>query len=192
MPETHKHKPSPSSFLPPIPSAELLASVPPRAAATPELSDTGFYRQRAELATNSQSELINVPADQRRQGPFNVPVRVERSRSPAPGRVRAPVPGHHRTTSSTSSAGDEVSPPRERPVLKPNFDHAAVVPRGEGGAAGEERKHVMSFMQYDSGSDSPLRGSLGRDEDLEVGLGLKGVRAESGAGAGARAGEKGN
>lgn len=32
---------------------------------TPELGDTGFYRQRAELATYSQSELINIPPERR-------------------------------------------------------------------------------------------------------------------------------
>ena len=35
--------------------------------AAAELSDTGFYRQRAELAAHSQSELINVPLDRRRR-----------------------------------------------------------------------------------------------------------------------------
>ena len=39
----------------------------------------------------------------------------------------------------------------------------------------------MSFMQYDSlsGSDSPLRGSLGKEDDeAGFGLGLKGVRID--------------
>ena len=47
--------------------------------------------------------------------------------------------------------------------------------------SGEERRHVMSFMQYDSlsGSDSPLRGSLGKEDDeAGFGLGLKGVRID--------------
>ncbi|KAJ5114869.1 hypothetical protein NUU61_000628 [Penicillium alfredii] len=55
--------------LPPIipTSSEVFASIPSRVGLTPELPDTGFYRQRAELAPHSQSELINVPLDQRRR-----------------------------------------------------------------------------------------------------------------------------
>lgn len=36
---------------------------------TSELGDTGFYRQRAELATFSQSELINIPHERRHPAP---------------------------------------------------------------------------------------------------------------------------
>lgn len=36
---------------------------------TPELGDTGFYRQRAELASYSQSELINIPRERRPHQP---------------------------------------------------------------------------------------------------------------------------
>ncbi|KAI1832801.1 hypothetical protein DTO027I6_8115 [Penicillium roqueforti] len=46
-------------------SNELFASIPPRQGFTPELPDTGFHRQRAELASHAQSELINVPLQQR-------------------------------------------------------------------------------------------------------------------------------
>ena len=40
---------------------------------TPELGDTGFYRQRAELATYSQSELINIPHERRHPHPHPNP-----------------------------------------------------------------------------------------------------------------------
>lgn len=49
------------------PILELPASIPGQTHSgfTPELPDTGFYRQRAELATHPQTELINVPLHQR-------------------------------------------------------------------------------------------------------------------------------
>lgn len=49
---------------------------------TPELGDTGFYRQRAELAAYSQSELINIPHERRR--PISIPNPVADSLSPKP------------------------------------------------------------------------------------------------------------
>lgn len=48
---------------------------------TPELGDTGFYRQRAELATYSQSELINIPHERRHLVPIPPPTS---SPSPSP------------------------------------------------------------------------------------------------------------
>ncbi|EAW09370.1 uncharacterized protein ACLA_035730 [Aspergillus clavatus NRRL 1] len=64
--------PSPGYSTPSIPSVSSLRPAPlnpHRADITPELSDTGFYRQRAELAAYSQSELINVPPERRRMPP---------------------------------------------------------------------------------------------------------------------------
>ncbi|KAF7128821.1 hypothetical protein CNMCM5793_003730 [Aspergillus hiratsukae] len=51
--------PSTNTSLHPHPPA------PASADTTPELYDTGFYRQRAELAAYSQSELINIPQERR-------------------------------------------------------------------------------------------------------------------------------
>ena len=48
---------------------EVLVSLTGHSGATPELPDTGFYRPRVELATHSQSELINVPLRQRNTSP---------------------------------------------------------------------------------------------------------------------------
>lgn len=48
---------------------ELPATFAGHSGTTPELPDTGFYRPRAELATHSQSELINVPFSQRSRSP---------------------------------------------------------------------------------------------------------------------------
>ncbi|KAJ5652364.1 hypothetical protein N7507_009790 [Penicillium longicatenatum] len=51
--------------IPTIRTAELLASVPKRAGHTPELPDTRARRMRAELPTDSQRDLINMPLNQR-------------------------------------------------------------------------------------------------------------------------------
>ncbi|KAJ5766628.1 uncharacterized protein N7511_004244 [Penicillium nucicola] len=92
MGTSHSHNSSSTNLIPnplrlksstnsPIPfSAELAAQVPmplPHRqgfTSTPELPDTSLYRLRCELASHSQSELINVPIDQRwrQTGPSNV------------------------------------------------------------------------------------------------------------------------
>ncbi|KAJ5910114.1 hypothetical protein N7504_004757 [Penicillium tannophilum] len=51
--------------IPAIPTAELLATVPKRPGYTPELPDTMARRTRAELPSDSQRDLINVPLNQR-------------------------------------------------------------------------------------------------------------------------------
>ncbi|RHZ47731.1 hypothetical protein CDV55_100010, partial [Aspergillus turcosus] len=55
---------------------------------TPELYDTGFYRQRAELAAYSQSELINIPPE-RRQG-LAVPAQHANSETDPPAQPQLP------------------------------------------------------------------------------------------------------
>ncbi|RJE23456.1 hypothetical protein PHISCL_04214 [Aspergillus sclerotialis] len=169
--DSTKHTRSPCSALPPIPPAvELLASLPSSPDSNPELSDTGFIRPPAELPTSSQRELINVPIEQRLNAPFNVPVSVG-------GSSISPASDHRRTTSTTSITvpGNEVS----LLVDRNDEDSGPAVPRGDGGASSEERRHVMSFMQYDPSldteADASLRGSFGKEEDLGVGLGLKGM-----------------
>ncbi|KAJ5798071.1 uncharacterized protein N7503_007367 [Penicillium pulvis] len=51
--------------IPAIPTAELLAPIPKRPGHTPELPDTMARRMRAELPSDSQRDLINVPLNQR-------------------------------------------------------------------------------------------------------------------------------
>ncbi|KAJ5885036.1 hypothetical protein N7495_009546 [Penicillium taxi] len=83
--------------------AELPASTPRGIGFTPELYDTGFYRQRAELAEQSQRELINIPLEQRRRQ--NKP----RSRHHKPG-ARSCDSSSPRTPSSATS--NETMSPR--------------------------------------------------------------------------------
>lgn len=144
---------------------------------TPELSDTGFYRQRAELATNSHSELINVPPEQRKHKSAAF------TNSPAKSAVSRP----RQNVSSSSIQQKQQTPPivtSDGVVLMPNLDESSK-PR-------TSDRHVMSFMQYESGSGSEKRNVKGSPEGKEggntkdVGLGLKGVKV---AGYGSR--EKG-
>ncbi|KAH8426688.1 uncharacterized protein LDX57_004422 [Aspergillus melleus] len=118
---------------------------------TPELSDTGFYRQRAELAAHSGHELINVPHSQRLH------------------------PHHHRPSPRQSQVSSTLSPNLRPPpaipivtadgvVLTSNLDQLAKdsSPRS---AAGSDEDHVMSFMRYDAAKDAMLpayQASLGR------------------------------
>ncbi|RJE23041.1 hypothetical protein PHISCL_04606, partial [Aspergillus sclerotialis] len=190
-----RHRNTPSSaipFLPPIPpTVELLASTPAQGTEqatshadnpTPELSDTGFYRQRAELATHSQSELINIPIDQRRNKDraSGIPVRVKGADTAQVWPRHEYVHGDDDEKKSSTALTDlSPSPPiitRDGAVLRSNFDdggdESMSTPERDSRvrgriSCGEGRRHVMSFMQYDSwsGSDSPLRGSLGREDD---------------------------
>lgn len=166
---------NPNFLLPPITStAELLATVPTRTDSTPELSDTGFYRQRAELATHSQSELINIPVERRRNGNanantnsdlketggFNVPVGIGKSSGPTTNNAAAAAPAGIDGNVPTV-LGMGISPPlvtKEGVILRSNFNDSGhdTTPRRDGGG-NENRSHVMSFMQYDACSrgDSP-------------------------------------
>lgn len=56
---------SPPPFFPLLPLTGTTDPIRSRVSPTPELGDTGFYRQRVELATYSQSELINIPPGER-------------------------------------------------------------------------------------------------------------------------------
>ncbi|KAK1140495.1 hypothetical protein N8T08_010340 [Aspergillus melleus] len=109
---------------------------------TPELSDTGFYRQRAELADHSARELINVPLSQRLR------------------------PHHHHPSSRQCRASSTLSPNLRPPpaipivtadgvVLTSNLDQLAndSSPRS---APGSDEDHVMSFMRYDAAKDAML------------------------------------
>ncbi|KAJ9493127.1 hypothetical protein VN97_g159 [Penicillium thymicola] len=172
---------------PPVPptnmhSNELIASVPPRQGFTPELPDTCFYRLRAELASHSQRELINVPIEQRQrqqnhtnsrtspqawESPALAPIPSSRAR---PARGTRDASSHSHSNSNGSSSGRNQARrviTAEGVVLGANLDrYSNGMEIGDPQARGErERKaergetdHVMSFMQYD-----------GRPEDRGVG-----------------------
>ncbi|KAJ5538078.1 hypothetical protein N7494_007557 [Penicillium frequentans] len=59
------HGASCAESIPAILTAELLATIPKRPGYTPELPDTMARRMRAELPSDSQRDLINVPLNQR-------------------------------------------------------------------------------------------------------------------------------
>ncbi|PKX91811.1 uncharacterized protein P174DRAFT_393305 [Aspergillus novofumigatus IBT 16806] len=107
------------------------APPPDRADTTPELFDTGFYRQRAELAAYSQSELINIPPERRQ---MQVP------------------PAQH-----TNSEIDQPAQPQlpsiitsDGVILGANFDYR--VPGDDPyPGSGEGIGHVLSFMQFEEG-----------------------------------------
>ncbi|OQE83314.1 hypothetical protein PENNAL_c0033G03634 [Penicillium nalgiovense] len=161
---------------PPVPPAqphsnELFASVPPRQGFTPELPDTGFHRLRAELASHSQSELINVPIKQRqrqqnhirsRTGPRawespslasipssrESPARVNNSSGHSPSNSNGGSPGRNQGGRVVTADGV---------VLGANLDrYSNGMAIGESLAEEErgrrtergETDHVMSFMQY--------------------------------------------
>ncbi|KAJ5922458.1 hypothetical protein N7516_010161 [Penicillium verrucosum] len=162
---------------PPVPptdmhSNELIASVPPRQGFTPELPDTCFYRLRAELASHSQRELINVPIEQRQRQQNNTNPRTSPQAWESP--ASAPIPssrassargtgngsGHSHSNSNGSSSGRNQAGrviTAEGVVLGANLDrYSNGMEIGDSQACGErERKagrgetdHVMSFMQY--------------------------------------------
>ncbi|KAJ5520387.1 hypothetical protein N7463_000840 [Penicillium fimorum] len=175
---------------PPVPptkahSNELFPSVPPRQGFTPELQDTGFHRLRAELASHSQSELINVPMEQRQRQQNHIRSRSSPRAwgSPALAPIATPHASPKRGTDNGSghshSNSNGGSPARnqagrvvtaEGVVLGANpdrYSNGMVI--GESQAQRErgrkaergEIDHVMSFMQYG-----------GRPEDRDLGHGL--------------------
>ncbi|CAG8910111.1 unnamed protein product [Penicillium egyptiacum] len=177
---------------PPVPptqphSNELLASVPPRQGFTPELPDTGFHRLRAELASHSQSDLINVPIEQRqrqqdhiksRTGPraWESPVLASIPSSRAsPARGTDNGSGHSHSNSNSGSPGRNQAGrviTADGVILSANLDRYSnglaigeSLAQGERGRRAErgETDHVMSFMQY---------GGRLEDRDLGNGLGI--------------------
>ncbi|KAJ5857408.1 hypothetical protein N7455_008302 [Penicillium solitum] len=182
---SHSHHKSP--LVPPTKPhpSELIASVPPRQGFTPELPDTCFHRLRAELASYSQSELINVPIEQRQRQQNNTKSRTSPRAWESP--ALAPIPssrassargtgngsGHSHSNSNGSSPGRNQAGrviTAEGVVLGANLDrYSNGMEIGDSQAQGErgrraergETDHVMSFMQY-----------AGRPEDRGVGNGL--------------------
>ncbi|KAJ5248009.1 hypothetical protein N7524_011969 [Penicillium chrysogenum] len=175
---------------PPVPPAqphsnELVASVPPRQGFTPELPDTGFHRLRAELASHSQSELINVPIEQRQRQQNHIRSRTgpraweSPSLTSIPSSRASPARGNNSGGHSHSNSNGG-SPGRNQGgrvvtadgvVLGANLDrYSNGMAIGESLAEGErgrstervETDHVMSFMQYGGRlEDRGLRNGLG-------------------------------
>ncbi|GIK01231.1 hypothetical protein Aspvir_005263 [Aspergillus viridinutans] len=102
---------------------------PDRADTTPELSDTGFYRQRAELAAYSHRELINIPPERRQV----LPVQHANSEIDQPAQPQLP---------------SIITP--DGVILGANFDYR--VPGDDPyPGSGEEIGHVLSFMHFEEG-----------------------------------------
>lgn len=166
-------------------SNELIASVPSRQAFTPELPDTCFHRLRAELASHSQSELINVPMEQRQRQQNHTKSRASLRAWESPALVSIPSSrassargtgngsGHSHSNSNGSSTGRNQAGrviTAEGIVLGANLDrYSNGIEIGDSQAQGERGRkaerggtdHVMSFMQY-----------AGRPEDRGLGNGL--------------------
>ncbi|OJJ84386.1 uncharacterized protein ASPGLDRAFT_35650 [Aspergillus glaucus CBS 516.65] len=83
---------------------------------TPELGDTGFYRQRAELATYSQSELINIPHERRHLVPIP-PLTSSPSPSPSPN----PSSSHSSNNNPYKPRGTKIITP-DGVLLSANFE----------------------------------------------------------------------
>ncbi|KAJ5210509.1 Adenovirus E3 region protein CR2 [Penicillium cf. griseofulvum] len=163
---------------------ELFASVPSRQGFTPELQDTGFHRLRAELASYSQRELINIPMEQRQRQQNHIKSRTGPRvwEPPALAPIASPHAsrrgtdngrGHSHSNSNGGSPGRNQAGrviTAEGVVLGANLDrYSNGMEVGQSQAQGErgrkvergETDHVMSFMQYG-----------GRPEDRGLGNGL--------------------
>ncbi|KAF7170281.1 hypothetical protein CNMCM5623_002742 [Aspergillus felis] len=121
---------------------------PNRADTTPELSDTGFYRQRAELAAYSQSELINIPPERRQV-----------------------LPAQH-----TNAEIDQPPQPQLPSIITPdgvilgaNFDYR--VPGDDPyPGSGEGIGHVLSFMHFEEEGGSGRRGQWRKSFESGTGV----------------------
>lgn len=131
------HSPDLNLSTSPSPSTSPHPPASDAADTTPELYDTGFYRQRAELAAYSQSELINIPPERRQ-------VLV--------------LPAQH-----TSPETDQSAQPQLPSIITPdgvilgaNFDYR--VPGDDPyPSPGEGLGHVLSFMHFEEGGVSGRR-----------------------------------
>ncbi|KAJ5377691.1 uncharacterized protein N7496_005100 [Penicillium cataractarum] len=155
----------PSPLPIPTPPNEIPAPIPKTESQAAELSDTGFYRQRAELAAHSQSELINIPPERRRRNKSTL--------------AQAHTAGHswESSPSSSNSSGSSESSPRsavdkngsstlitratarrvvtrDGVVMGANLDRYSTIrdPERGGKEKGEKsdsgQDHVMSFMTF--------------------------------------------
>ncbi|KAJ5336840.1 uncharacterized protein N7506_004862 [Penicillium brevicompactum] len=180
--------------LPPTPqlSTELFASVPRRQHSTPELPDTGFPRPRAELASNQQSEWINIPINQRRQTPIRTRIGPRAWESPALTPIAAspresPIRETRVDAGHTRSQSDGCNAPEPRQVITADgvvlganldrYSNGLEIARSldqhrGGGTEHAGTDHVMSFMHF-GGSEGgvglslrgPSGGSTSRDRE---------------------------
>lgn len=139
----------------------MLGSIPQTESHAAELSDTGFYRQRAELAAHSQRELINIPPERRRRnkGSLNPGHSWESSPSSSSGgnsgdsSPRSAVDKNGSSTLMSRATARRVIT-RDGVVLVANLDRYSTVRDPERG--GKEKRsvgdpgqeHVMSFMTF--------------------------------------------
>ncbi|KAJ6087191.1 hypothetical protein N7467_006105 [Penicillium canescens] len=173
-----------SSSIPPIPpfSNELAASVPiplpQRQGSTPELPDISFYRLRCELAPYSQSELINVPVDQRWRQKLNL---NQNSRAmPRAWESASSIPLAYTRGGTSQSPGQSGSKNGNGSPVRP---HAGRVITADGVILGANLDRYSSEMEVGRSSD---RGrTVGRDCDEHVMSFMhyeNGRRAERGGG----------
>lgn len=124
---------------------------------TPELGDTGFYRPRVELATYSQSELINVPRE----------ARVRQQYRPLPAQESAAI----NTAITTRNTGNTANTKKSAPtaVTSPNAEPGITktpskrIVTSDGAVLGanfespspESGEHATSFAQGYDGRGYP-------------------------------------
>ncbi|KAE8145316.1 hypothetical protein BDV25DRAFT_144757 [Aspergillus avenaceus] len=150
-------------------------------ASASELSDTGVYRTRAELAAHSYRELINVPAHQRQPSNQSLSSLPESDASPAelasqstrelinrqrpqPSTHQSPPTPQGQSQGQGQGQGQEKAQAPTTPcapiitadgvVLTANFDTSAP----DSLAAEARTSHAMSFMDYDASRKSMLQG----------------------------------
>lgn len=160
----------------------VAASEPPAA----ELSDTGFYRQRAELSANPSRELINVPTERKRRKSPLAQVGSSCASSPSSsssngGSPRSAVDKNGSSALTTRQTARRVVT-RDGVVMGANLDRYSTVRDPERGKMGEmgklgdghvERDHVMSFMTFGGSEVETVR----RDEGNSLGTGNMVTRA---------------
>ncbi|KAJ5153028.1 uncharacterized protein N7482_009506 [Penicillium canariense] len=141
-----------------MPPGKLKGSIPHGAEYAAELSDTGFYRQRAELAAHNQSELINVPLNQRRRKspyiPRNAPYSWGSSPSSSGSSSSSPrsavINNGRLPLVSRNNARRVVT--RDGVVMGANLDRYSTVHDTDHGEKGKKndkpQEHVMSFMTF--------------------------------------------
>ena len=152
----------------------LVATSEPPAA---ELSDTGFYRQRAELPAHPSRELINVPTERRRRKSPLAQSGSSWASSPSSsssngGSPRSAVDKNGSSMLTTGQTARRVVT-RDGVVMGANLDRYSTVrdpERGEmemvmgkqgDGDAG--RDHVMSFMTFGGSEVEMVRRAEGSE-----------------------------
>ncbi|KAI2786599.1 hypothetical protein POX_g08986 [Penicillium oxalicum] len=148
------------------PPGEMLGTIPRSNQSAVELSDTGFYRQRAELSAHSQRELINVPLENRRgASPLAQDFLTESNHATATATTGRSSPEGLVLNSASATDHSEVEAAsltnretvrkivtREGIVLGSNLEqYSPVVGSGSArtpSADGSGNRHVLSFMTF--------------------------------------------